>query len=67
MNETLFDEKIMGSFHFTPGNCVMGCDNGNVSQVHWDLVMISGRNTAAGKSSLTARSSARTASSFGRT
>ena len=40
MNETLFDEKIMGSFHFTPGNCVMGCDNGNVSQVHWDLVMI---------------------------
>lgn len=40
MNETLFDEKIMGSFHFTPGNCVMGCQNGNTSQVHWDLVMI---------------------------
>ena len=40
MNETLFDEKIMGSLHFTPGNCVMGCDNGNRSQIHWDLVLI---------------------------
>lgn len=40
MNETLFDEKIMGSFHFTPGNCVMGCENGNRSLVHWDLVLI---------------------------
>ncbi len=40
MNETLFDEKIMGSFHFTPGNCVMGCNNGNQSQIHWDLVLI---------------------------
>lgn len=40
MNETLFDEKIMGSFHFTPGNCVMGCENGNRSQIHWDLVLI---------------------------
>ena len=40
INETLFDEKIMGSFHFTPGNCVMGCENGNRSQIHWDLVLI---------------------------
>jgi aminopeptidase len=40
MNDTLFDEKIMGSFHFTPGSCVMGCDNGNKSQIHWDLVLI---------------------------
>lgn len=40
MNETLFDEKIMGSFHFTPGNCVGGCENGNRSKVHWDLVLI---------------------------
>lgn len=40
INETLFDEKIMGSIHFTPGNCVPECDNGNVSQVHWDLVLI---------------------------
>ena len=40
MNETLFDEKIMGSLHFTPGNCVEGCENGNRSKVHWDLVLI---------------------------
>ena len=40
MNETLFDEKIMGSIHFTPGNCVGGCENGNRSKVHWDLVLI---------------------------
>lgn len=40
MNETLFDEKIMGSLHFTPGNCVAECENGNRSAVHWDLVLI---------------------------
>lgn len=40
MNETLFDEKIRGSIHFTPGNCVAGCKNGNESLVHWDLVLI---------------------------
>lgn len=40
MNETLFDEKIAGSFHFTPGNSYSNCDNGNKSSVHWDLVHI---------------------------
>lgn len=40
MNETLFDEKIKGSIHFTPGNCVGGCENGNRSKIHWDLVLI---------------------------
>ena len=40
MNETLFDEKIAGSLHFTPGNCCMGIENGNRSQIHWDLVLI---------------------------
>ena len=40
MNETLFDEKIMGSIHFTPGNCVNGCENTNRSKIHWDLVLI---------------------------
>ena len=40
MNDTLFDEKIGGSIHFTPGNCAMGCHNGNKSQVHWDIVLI---------------------------
>lgn len=40
MDNTLFDEKIMGSFHFTPGNAYEDCDNGNRSAVHWDLVAI---------------------------
>lgn len=40
MKETLFDEKIMGSFHFTPGNAYDDCDNGNKSAIHWDLVCI---------------------------
>lgn len=40
MNNILFDEKIMGSFHFTPGNCYDEAPNGNVSAIHWDLVCI---------------------------
>ena len=40
MLDTLFDEKIGGSFHFTPGNAYEEADNGNRSQVHWDLVLI---------------------------
>lgn len=37
---TLFDEKIAGSFHFTPGSCYDEAPNGNESTVHWDLVCI---------------------------
>lgn len=40
MKETLFDEKIAGSIHFTPGNAYENCDNGNRSAIHWDLVLI---------------------------
>ncbi len=40
MLDTLFDEKIAGSFHFTPGNSYDECPNGNKSAVHWDLVCI---------------------------
>jgi len=40
MKDTLFDEKIMGSIHFTPGNCYQEAPNGNVSSIHWDLVLI---------------------------
>lgn len=40
MNDTLFDEKIAGSIHFTPGSCYDECNNGNKSAVHWDLVLI---------------------------
>jgi aminopeptidase len=41
MRDILFDEKIAGSFHFTPGQAYEGhADNGNRSAVHWDLVCI---------------------------
>ncbi|MEO6875113.1 MAG: aminopeptidase [Opitutaceae bacterium] len=40
MRDILFDEKIAGSFHFTPGQAYDGVGNGNKSQVHWDMVCI---------------------------
>lgn len=40
MLDTLFDEKIGGSFHLTPGNAYDEADNGNRSRIHWDLVLI---------------------------
>jgi aminopeptidase len=40
MKDTLFDEKIAGSLHFTPGQCYETTENGNRSKVHWDLVLI---------------------------
>jgi aminopeptidase len=40
MRDILFDEKIAGSFHLTPGNAYEVADNGNRSEVHWDMVMI---------------------------
>jgi aminopeptidase len=40
MRDILFDEKIAGSFHFTPGQAYEQADNGNRSQVHWDMVQI---------------------------
>src|SRR5881398_2419326 len=40
MRDILFDEKIAGSFHFTPGQAYEEADNGNRSQVHWDMVTI---------------------------
>lgn len=40
IDSALFDEKIAGSFHFTPGNAYDDTDNGNRSAVHWDLVTI---------------------------
>ncbi|MGI6702385.1 MAG: aminopeptidase [Christensenellales bacterium] len=38
--DILFDEKIAGSIHLTPGSCYEDADNGNNSAVHWDLVLI---------------------------
>ena len=40
MGDILFDEKIAGSLHFTPGCCYDECPNGNKSNIHWDLVLI---------------------------
>ena len=40
MKDTLFDEKIAGSIHFTPGGSYDDCPNGNKSEVHWDIVLI---------------------------
>ncbi len=40
MLDTLFDEKIGGSMHLTPGQAYETADNGNRSRVHWDLVLI---------------------------
>jgi len=42
IRDILFDEKIAGSFHFTPGQAYAGTpgDNGNKSRVHWDIVCI---------------------------
>lgn len=40
MKDTLFDEKICGSFHFTPGRAYQKANNGNDSAIHWDLICI---------------------------
>ena len=50
MRDTLFDEKISGSFHFTPGQAYEGvADNGNRSQVHWDMVNIQRKEYGGGE------------------
>ncbi len=47
---TLFDEKIMGSFHFTPGNAYEDtADNGNRSAIHWDMVCIQTKEYGGGE------------------
>jgi aminopeptidase len=40
MKDILFDEKIAGSIHFTPGSCYEEASNGNKSAIHWDMVMM---------------------------
>jgi aminopeptidase len=39
MKDILFDEKIAGSIHLTPGACYDDASNGNKSRIHWDLVL----------------------------
>ncbi len=40
MGDILFDEKIIGSIHFTPGRAYKDSYNGNDSSIHWDMVLI---------------------------
>ncbi|MGI8889488.1 MAG: aminopeptidase [Chthoniobacterales bacterium] len=49
MRDILFDEKIAGSFHFTPGQAYQEADNGNRSQVHWDMVNIQRKDYGGGE------------------
>ncbi|NGQ93857.1 aminopeptidase [Brevibacillus sp. SYP-B805] len=49
MKDILFDEKIDGSFHFTPGSCYEDADNGNHSSIHWDMVCIQRKEWGGGE------------------
>src|SRR6059036_652548 len=49
IRDILFDEKIAGSFHFTPGQAYDEADNGNRSQVHWDMVCIQRQDYGGGE------------------
>jgi aminopeptidase len=49
MRDILFDEKIAGSFHFTPGQAYEVADNGNKSQIHWDMVNIQRKDYGGGE------------------
>jgi aminopeptidase len=49
MRDILFDEKIAGSFHFTPGQAYEIGGNGNKSQIHWDLVSIQRKDYGGGE------------------
>ena len=46
---TLFDEKIAGSIHLTPGKPYKEADNGNKSNVHWDIVLIQTKEYGGGE------------------
>ena len=49
MKDILFDEKIAGSIHFTPGQAYEEADNGNRSKIHWDLVLCMGAGDGGGE------------------
>lgn len=49
MKDTLFDEKIAGSIHLTPGQCYDETPNGNQSAIHWDLVLIQRSDYGSGE------------------
>ena len=49
MGDILYDEKIAGSIHFTPGCCYDECPNGNKSNIHWDMVLIQRKEHGGGE------------------
>lgn len=49
MRDILFDEKIAGSFHFTPGQAYATAGNGNASRIHWDMVCIQRKDYGGGE------------------
>jgi len=49
MKDILFDEKIAGSIHLTPGQAYEEADNGNRSQIHWDLVLMMDPDSGGGE------------------
>jgi aminopeptidase len=50
MLDILFDEKIAGSFHFTPGSAYEDeADNGNRSSIHWDMVCLQTADAGGGE------------------
>ena len=49
MLDILFDEKIAGSFHFTPGKAYEEADNGNTSTIHWDIVCLQDEANGGGE------------------
>ena len=49
MGDILYDEKILGSIHFTPGQAYKDCYNGNDSGIHWDMVLIQRKDYGCGE------------------
>ncbi len=49
MGDILYDEKILGSLHFTPGRAYKDCYNGNESSIHWDMVLIQREDFGGGE------------------
>ena len=49
MKDILFDEKIAGSIHLTPGQAYKEAWNGNASQIHWDLVLMMDESAGGGE------------------
>lgn len=49
MRDILFDEKIAGSFHFTPGQAYEVAGNKNKSAIHWDMVCIQRKDYGGGE------------------